>query len=369
MAWSYYATPTELGFKPWAMDFAPDNYGNYAFPSHHPFICNPTPTGYNLNWTTEDWDPSLRFWTLHWDPGLGKWLQGQDTSLPSILATCEFANQYKKWWFDEQELIDRGWLTKADHLDWQTDFHFIRHEIHALFRLMEDDRDRYMAEINAQADGLASYFIALLWLDSERYPWTMELIRCGLAIGNIVYMRYKADFKRVRPSVIAPGLVPPFGPPRHPSFPSGHSFLGHFIALLLLEIPQIAWRYGEPTIQGNPPKTEKPLIQPALSDVMQTPQKYCFTGPLLWLGDRLAKNRERAGVHYRSDSLGSRWLAGAIWALLTKPPAAPTANDPDPIVTAATPPDAVYGSEVHNSDLINCPTFRRVLTMAKAEWL
>ena len=182
-------------------------------------------------------------------------------------------------------------------------------------------------------------------------------------------MRYKADFKRVRPSVIAPGLVPPFGPPRHPSFPSGHSFLGHFIALLLLEIPQIAWRYGEPTIQGNPPKTEKPLIQPALSDVMQTPQKYCFTGPLLWLGDRLAKNRERAGVHYRSDSLGSRWLAGAIWALLTKPPAAPTANDPDPIVTAATPPDAVYGSEVHNSDLINCPTFRRVLTMAKAEWL
>ena len=99
---------------------------------------------------------------------------------------------------------------------------------------MEDDRDRYMAEINTQADGLASYFIALLWLDSERYPWTMELIRCGLAIGNVVYMNYKEMFRRVRPSTIAPGLVPPFGPPHHPSFPSGHSFLGHFIALLLL---------------------------------------------------------------------------------------------------------------------------------------
>ena len=35
-----------------------------------------------------------------------------------------------------------------------------------------------------------------------------------------------------------------FGPPAHPAFPSGHSFLGHLIALLLLEIPALHQRYG-----------------------------------------------------------------------------------------------------------------------------
>ena len=38
--------------------------------------------------------------------------------------------------------------------------------------------------------------------------------------------------------------------------------------------------------------------------------------PLLWLGERIAKNRERLGVHYPSDSSGSRHLAAAIWRAL-----------------------------------------------------
>jgi hypothetical protein len=371
--WSYYATPVELGFKPWALDFALDNYGGPAFPSDKAFIFDPTPGQGNLSWRTEDWDPALRFWTLPFDPNLGTWLRDQDRSLPSILAACEFAQQHDKWGLTQAQLINRGWLTVNDHLKWQTEWDpFITSEIAALFDLMEDDRDRYMAEINSQADGLAAYFISFLWLDSERYPATIELIRCGLAIGNIVYMYYKAYFRRVRPSVICPGLAPPFGPPRHPSFPSGHSFLGHFIALLLLEIQQIAARYGEPTTPGVPPNPgpttlpAKPLIQPGLDRVMRKAEDYVFTGPLLWLGARLAKNRERAGVHYRSDSLASRWLAGAIWALLTKGPAAPTSLEPNPIVNGATPPNTGY--TVRNSDLIDCPTLRRVLNQAKAEW-
>jgi hypothetical protein len=79
-----------------------------------------------------------------------------------------------------------------------------------------------------------------------------------------------------------------------------------------------------------------PLVKPSLDKVMST--SYRFTGPLLWLGDRLGRNRERAGLHYRSDSDASRWLAGAISALLT----------------------AKNG--------IDCPTVRRVLRMARAEW-
>ena len=179
----------------------------------------------------------------------------------------------------------------------------------------------------------------------------MELIRCGLAIGNLVYMNYKARFKRVRASTIAPGLVPPFGPPRHPSFPSGHSFLGHFIAVLLLEIPELVAAYGEPpTVPGNPG------TKPALADVMST--TLVFGGPLLWLGYRLGRNRERIGVHYRSDTAASRFLAGAIWALLMTP----AAN-----AATATPPGAA--NQVVAADLITCPTLQRVLRMAKAEWV
>jgi hypothetical protein len=377
--WSYYATPVELGFKPWALDFAPDNYGGRAFPSERPFIADPTPTGLVLRWQTNDWDPALRFWTLPFDPALAVWLRDQDRSLPSILAACEFAAEHAKWRFDDDlDLINRGWLTRNDHLLWQTQFDpFITGEIAELFDLMEDDRDRYMGEINAQADGLAAYFIAMLGIDGERRPWTLELIRSGLAIGNIFYMSYKQHFRRVRPSFICPGLVPPFGPPRHPSFPSGHSFLGHFIALLLLEIEQIAIRYGEPSTPGAPPNPGPPappagpLRQVHLHEVMQRAQDHVFTGPLLWLGARLARNRERAGVHYPSDSLASRWMAGALWALLTSQPVQPSQANPgpDPLVADATPAGAVTGYRVHNSDLIECPTLRRVINLARAEWL
>ena len=119
------------------------------------YVANPTSAGPNpldLHWQTDDWDPALRFWTLGWDPRLGVWLRGQDTSLPSILAACEFAQEHEKWRFNtDPALITRGWLTEADHLKWKTEFDpFILIEIHQLFDMMEDDRDRFMAEINVR---------------------------------------------------------------------------------------------------------------------------------------------------------------------------------------------------------------------------
>jgi hypothetical protein len=63
--------------------------------------------------------------------------------------------------------------------------------------------------------------------------------------------------------------------------------------------------------------------------------------PLLWLAQRLAKNRERIGVHYSSDSNASRHLAAAVWRAL-----------------------------LHDTSAsgINCPTLRTVLAHAIAEW-
>ena len=248
---------------------------------------------------------------------------------------------------------------------------------------MEDDRDRWLFEINQQADGLAGYFVSLLGIDNTSKPWTMELIRCGLAMGNVVYMNYKALFKRVRPSFLCPGLVPPFGPPRHPAFPSGHAFLGHFIALLLLEIDPIRIRFGEDPLPVPPPPVPPPPrplgkdvrfrqgVKPRLTDVMH--RDVVFGGPLLWLAERLGRNRERLGVHYPSDSAASRWLAGAICALLVTPEGNRVTGTPNTwpdLDNLATPPGRDT-NVLHNmtpAELIDCPALKQVLGMAKGEW-
>jgi hypothetical protein len=295
-----------------------------------------------LRWEDQDWDPALRFWTLDWDRNLTEWLKDQDSSRPSIMAAREFAQQDSVWQKDEDALLTDGWLHDS-HVGWkngylaQTAEEFITVELERMFTMMEDDRARYLDECNVQADGLAGYVFALLGIDAERKPWTIELVNCCLAIGNIVYMYYKEQFRRARPSRLCPGLVPPFGPPRHPAFPSGHSFLGHLIALTLMEIPEVAKSYGEDTA-GTSGVRSRVGRQATLDEVRST--AYVFNGPLLWLADRLARNRERIGVHYPSDSAASRWLAGSIWDGL-----------------------------MHGEVTIACPTFDRVLAFAKAEWV
>jgi hypothetical protein len=389
----------------------------------------------------------LRFWTLHYDRQLTEWLKSVDQSRTYIMAGREFgAHEEKFWRFNRQQLLANGWLELLD-LAWQPDpalrlgggvpwataksdaWTVIRGEIEELQQLMQDDRDRYLAEIELQADNGPDYIVAFIDAYIARFPWTIELIDCGLSIGNIAYSYYKAHFKRVRPSFLCPGLAPPFGPPGHPSFPSGHSFLSHLMALLLLEIPGIWQRFGmfdapipnqAPT--GLPGKRVEPYPTVAISNsnpavvtltspgltahglspgdivVFRTPRpnttdalppeiiagtRYTvllngltsnsfqisdpngatvvtsaigtdtidrnpllgrgeINSPLLWLSQRLAKNRERLGVHYMSDSMGSRHLAAALWRAL-----------------------------LHETDLnkrIVCPTLETVLGHAKAEW-
>jgi hypothetical protein len=318
---------------------------------------------------------------LGWDPNLGVWLRDQDISLPSISAAREFARQYKKWRFGTDRLINRGWLTRDDHLKWQTEYNpFILDEINELFDLMEDDRDRFLGEINSQADGLSAYVVSFLGIDGERRPWTIELIRCGLAIGNILYMNYKQHFRRVRPSTIAPGLVPPFGPPRHPSFPSGHSFLGHFIALLLLEIPQIEVRFGEPTTPGVPPnggagavEPVGPLIKPKLKGCDEHDLPVHRAAAVAGRPACQEQGARRCALSLRlvGQPLARRSnLVAADDGAGSEPGASHIAAQSDAVVPDATPPTAAAGPDsVLNRHLIDCPTFRRVLNLARSEWI
>ena len=345
---SYYATPGELSLRPWALDITPDEAGNPPFP--HDFIVDPYPRpGQHLNWRTDDSDPALRFWTLPFDPNLTQWLESVDPDALSTMAALEFASQFDTWnrWDPrgttnpEDGLLNAGWL-EEDDVRWQPHrdgFAAIRAEIEQLQQLMQDDRQRYLAEAEWQADGTADYFIHFLGATYARHPWTIELIACAMSISHIAHMYYKHRFNRVRPSFLCPGLVPPFGPPAHPSFPSGHSSQGHLIALLLLEIPGLAYRFG---IQGN--ESEGFGRQPGNG----VPRWNILAGrnnidsPLLWLAQRIAKNRERIGVHYASDSSASRHLAAGIWRGLR---------------------DASL-----EDDQILCPTLELVISRASAEW-
>ena len=149
-------------------------------------------------------------------------------------------------------------------------------------------------------------------------------------------MHYKSAYRRVRPSFILPGLLPAFGPPGHPAFPSGHSFLGHFIALLLLEIPEVRTRFGLNVAAGESYDSDALRRDAYFAALAGTGE---IKSPLLWLSGRLARNRELLGVHYPSDSSASRHLARNIWIEL-------------------------FAEKTE----LACPSLMRIVNRAKAEW-
>lgn len=392
--WTLDFTPDEAGNPPFPHDFIVNPYPCAPDPSD-PYPGKKHPKQY-LTWQTDDSDPALRFWTLPFDPNLREWLESVNPDAVSTMAALEFASQFDKWnkwdkpgepfkkepWktkdighegdkkgtHPEDGLLDAGWLELDDVLwlpdrqrfritrdrngdsipdatidkvtpkEVTTGFDPIVAEIEQLQQLMQDDRQRYLAESEWQADGTADYFIHFLGASRARHPWTIELIACAMSISHVAHMYYKHRFKRVRPSFLCPGLVPPFGPPAHPSFPSGHSSQGHLIALLLLEIRGLAYRYGV-FGRSDAGKRQNNGSKPAW-DALNGRNE--IDSPLLWLAQRIAKNRERIGVHYASDSSASRHLAAGIWKALRN--------------------SSLMG------DQILCPTLELVIRRAAAEW-
>src|SRR5262249_9164448 len=98
-------------------------------------------------------------------------------------------------------------------------------------------------------------------------------------------MYFKGVHKRQRPSHICPVLMPPFPVPGHASYPSGHMTQGRLIA-----------RCAGAVLPAN--------IQAVM------PQN------LYALADRIGRNREIAGFHYRTDTDAGRNLADAIFNML-----------------------------------------------------
>jgi hypothetical protein len=103
------------------------------------------------------------------------------------------------------------------------------------------------------------------------------------AAGDPIF-RLKKIFDRVRPSYFDPSLEPVIAVPSHPAYPSGHACQYYMVAHALA------------------------LLAPELTEMMMKK------------AERIARNREIAGVHYPSDSKAGKILAEQIFAVLKERP-------------------------------------------------
>ena len=94
--------------------------------------------------------------------------------------------------------------------------------------------------------------------------------------------RFKLKYQRARPAQVWPVVRPLLPTPRHPSYPSGHALQCFLIANVL----------------GSSVAAIKPML-----DI---------------LADRIAVNRERAGVHFPSDTAASRRMIPQVATEMTK---------------------------------------------------
>jgi hypothetical protein len=170
-------------------------------------------------------------------------------------------------------------------IDLQT-ANFPERELKALIRLAEDERPDALGEIIAQNNSFASYFAAALGISPRTHPNTCLMLQIGGLIGCYGSMHFKGLYQRRRPSQLAPGLMPPIPVPGHPAYPSGHSTQAHLMALCV--------KRALPT-----------AIRPALGIVIDE------------LADRIARNREIAGLHFESDSKAGENLAQSLIDVLS----------------------------------------------------
>jgi hypothetical protein len=171
---------------------------------------------------------------------------------------------------------------------------FLKREINSL-RKAAMLRPARQAEIMQQNSGLDGDWRQFLGAHQSRRPATAALVYLGLAMGTVIGMHWKRHFKAPRPAQIYPALTPIVPTPRHPSYPSNHSFQSHLIADMLAAILQ---------------EKDKPA--------------HGIAEPAKAFAHRIARNREIAGVHFSADSEAGKWLAAqmtTLWAKLLNPEA------------------------------------------------
>lgn len=162
-------------------------------------------------------------------------------------------------------------------------------EIADLLRLATTERLSHLPDIIAQDRPPWVYWFKPLseyrkmLVNEKTFPRTFDLMYATAHTAAIVF-HYKEHFKRARPSVVEPQLTTALSVPGHPAYPSGHGTQSHLIS---------AW----------------------LAKLVPTAKKDMFD-----VAQDITVNRERAGLHYASDSEAGRILARLAFPLMEASP-------------------------------------------------
>jgi hypothetical protein len=164
-------------------------------------------------------------------------------------------------------------------------------------QMLAEYRPEVMSEALAPMTDMVGYWAGLLMFSPYSHPWTFRLARTAIVVGEFVSMYYKRLYERARPSQLSPTLMPPIAVPGHASYPSGHATQAYLLAALL----------------GT--------IMPSVVTVTLPPTNTAYGGTVAdtlldRLAERVARNREVLGVHYRSDSVAGQQLASKAFDLL-----------------------------------------------------
>jgi membrane-associated phospholipid phosphatase len=236
-------------------------------------------------------------------------LQGQNPPLDSdVTALRKFPMPLwdQQWlsWLVLQDFATTTWQTcpfSTPGAQIPTKLADIEAELGNLEKAAIDERPDALGEILGQADEFLTYFIQVLGINTTAFPNTRQLLHIGNLVGSFAVMYYKASINRARPSQYMPALLPPIAVPGHASYPSGHSTQAHLVAACVaLALPAPSAGVASPTTV-------------ALAGVPGDPTK---PGALNVLADRIARNREIAGLHFPSDSAAGVELATYCLTLL-----------------------------------------------------
>lgn len=155
-------------------------------------------------------------------------------------------------------------------------------ELRVLHTYLEEFRTKEkLAEIDRERELPTAVFGTDMYghLASTR-PKTAKLIEKTIEFVTPVLMAEKLKYDRVRPSFLDTTLTTTIVIPGHPAYPSGHATESHLFALILGKL--------------NPSDADAYLKS----------------------AERIARNREIAGVHYPSDSIAGKLLAAQLYPIL-----------------------------------------------------
>lgn len=163
------------------------------------------------------------------------------------------------------------------------------------------DRADALDEIMSQKDEFVTEFMGLLAITPSSHPNTYRVMHLANLFAAFTVLYFKGVYRRIRPSQRLPLLRPPIQVPGHASYPSGHATQAHLVAFCTTTVLPAAM------VANSPPSLKTSLVG---------------------LADRIARNREIAGLHYPSDTAGGVALATNIFKMIEADRAKPPPTNP-----------------------------------------